>query len=222
MNAHAFYAFDPSKLVIDCSATRLSGYALMDLLRMYFHYELEMAQPGYALAMTGPGDDFTELPRFAEALRMIDQVLDEDENADSVRTLVDGTWTDVDMSALREAVRRKCATDTMAEVRNSAESARLAMVDIPSLQEATPKEMVQTPCEAVEAAVEMVPVAALQGRVSGEYVYSYPPGIPLLVPGERITEAMVRYLQQADKRYDELRYSRSEAVPGRVACLTQV
>ena len=108
---------------------------------------------------------------------MIDQVLDEDENADSVRTLVDGTWTDVDMSALREAVRRKCATDTMAEVRNSAESARLAMVDIPSLQEATPKEMVQTPCEAVEAAVEMVPVAALQGRVSGEYVYSYPPGI---------------------------------------------
>ena len=76
---------------------------------------------------------------------MIDQVLDEDENADSVRTLVDGTWTDVDMSALREAVRRKCATDTMTEVRNSAESARLAMVDIPSLQEATPKEMVQTP-----------------------------------------------------------------------------
>ena len=186
---------------------------------MYFHYELEMAQPGYALAMTGPGDDFAELPRFAEALRMIDQVLDEDENADSVRTLVDGTWTDVDMSALREAVRRKCATDTMAEVRNGTESARLAMVDIPSLQEATPKEIVQTPCEAVEAAVEMVPVAALQGRVSGEYVYSYPPGIPLLVPGERITEAMVRYLQQADKRYDELRYSRSEAVHGRVACL---
>ena len=224
MNAHAFYAFDQSKLVIDCSATRLSGYALMDLLRTYFRYELEMAQPGYALAMTGPGDDFAELHRFAEALRMIDRALDEDaeESADSACAGVDATGTDVDMFALREAVRRKCATDTMAEVRNSGESARLTMVDSPSLQEAAPKEMAQTPCDAVEAAVEMVPVAALQGRVSGEYVYSYPPGIPLLVPGERITEAMLRYLQQAEKRYDELRYSRSEAVHGRVACLTQV
>lgn len=223
VNAHAFYAFDQSKLVIDCTATRLSGYALMDLLRTYFRYELEMAQPGYALAMTGPGDDFTELPRFSEALRMIDRALDEDaeESADPAYTGVDAAGVDVDMSDLRETVRRKCMSDPMAEVRNGGASARRTTVDSPSLREAAPEEMVETPCAAVEAPVEMVPLAALKGRVSGEYVYSYPPGIPILVPGERITEAMVRYLQQAEKRYDELRYSRSDDVEGSVACLVQ-
>lgn len=224
VNTHAFYAFDQSKLVIDCSATQLSGYALMDLLRTYFRYELEMAQPGYALAMTGPGDDFAELPRFAEALRMIDRALDEDaeERADLACAGVDATGMDVDMSALREVVWRKCTSDPLAEVRNGGASARRTRVDSLSLQEAAPKEMALTPCEAVEAAVEMVPVVVLKGRVSGEYVYSYPPGIPLLVPGERITEAMVRYLQLAEQRYDELRYSRSEDVEGRVACLVQL
>lgn len=37
------------------------------------------------------------------------------------------------------------------------------------------------------------------GQVSGEYLYLYPPGIPLLVPGERITEQIVKkaeYLQE--------------------------
>ena len=155
---------------------------------------------------------------------MIDRALDEDaeESADPACTGVDAAGMDVDMSALRETVRSKCMSDPMAEVRNGGASARWATVDSPSLREAAPEEMALTPCEAVEAAVEMVPVAALKGRVSGEYVYSYPPGIPLLVPGERITEAMVRYLQQAEKRYDELRYSRSENVEGTVACLTQI
>ena len=152
---------------------------------------------------------------------MIDRALDEDaeKSADPACTGVDAAGVDVDMSALKEAVRRKCTSDAMAKVRNGGAAARRARVDSPSLREAAPEEMALTPCEAVEAAVEMVPVAALKGRVSGEYVYSYPPGIPLLVPGERITEAMVRYLQQAEKRYDELRYSRSEDVDGSIACL---
>ena len=29
------------------------------------------------------------------------------------------------------------------------------------------------------------------GRISGEYVYLYPPGIPLVVPGERISADML-------------------------------
>lgn len=36
------------------------------------------------------------------------------------------------------------------------------------------------------------------GKISGEYLYLYPPGVPLLVPGEQITEEIIRkaaYLQ---------------------------
>jgi arginine/lysine/ornithine decarboxylase len=32
------------------------------------------------------------------------------------------------------------------------------------------------------------------GKVSGEFVYLYPPGIPILVPGEEIDEALVQDL----------------------------
>ena len=33
------------------------------------------------------------------------------------------------------------------------------------------------------------------GEISGTYVYIYPPGIPLLTPGEKISERCVRSLQ---------------------------
>ena len=36
------------------------------------------------------------------------------------------------------------------------------------------------------------------GRIAGEYVWAYPPGIPLLVPGEEINSELVRFLQQKE------------------------
>lgn len=37
------------------------------------------------------------------------------------------------------------------------------------------------------------------GRAAGEYVWAYPPGIPLLVPGEEITEEQVGFLLQKER-----------------------
>ena len=42
-----------------------------------------------------------------------------------------------------------------------------------------------------------------EGKVAGEYAYVYPPGIPFLVPGEKITKEAVRCL----KRYEELQFT---------------
>ena len=36
--------------------------------------------------------------------------------------------------------------------------------------------------------VEQVPAAQLEGRISAVQVVPYPPGIPLLMPGERFDE----------------------------------
>jgi arginine/lysine/ornithine decarboxylase len=36
------------------------------------------------------------------------------------------------------------------------------------------------------------------GRVAGEFIYGYPPGIPLVMPGEVITEDTVRVLTRGD------------------------
>ncbi len=36
------------------------------------------------------------------------------------------------------------------------------------------------------------------GRIAGEYVWAYPPGIPLLVPGEEINSELIRFLRQKE------------------------
>jgi arginine decarboxylase len=48
--------------------------------------------------------------------------------------------------------------------------------------------------EAVDAKKETVPLEAAAGRICAEMVIPYPPGIPLLVPGERIDEEVLALL----------------------------
>ena len=45
--------------------------------------------------------------------------------------------------------------------------------------------------EAAEGEKELGSFSAAAGGIAADYVYLYPPGIPLLVPGERITEEAV-------------------------------
>ena len=49
-----------------------------------------------------------------------------------------------------------------------------------------------TIAEAFYAEKERVPWSLAEGRISGEYLYLYPPGIPLLAPGERITVELLK------------------------------
>ncbi len=45
--------------------------------------------------------------------------------------------------------------------------------------------------------VERVSIDDLEGRVTGVLLTPYPPGIPLLIPGERFNKTIVEYLQFA-------------------------
>jgi len=45
--------------------------------------------------------------------------------------------------------------------------------------------------------IERVPVDELEGRITGVLLTPYPPGIPLLIPGERFNACIVQYLQFA-------------------------
>jgi arginine/lysine/ornithine decarboxylase len=53
------------------------------------------------------------------------------------------------------------------------------------------------PRDAFFAEVEQVPVSAAVGRVGAEMVSPYPPGVPVIAPGERITDEVVDYLTSA-------------------------
>lgn len=50
--------------------------------------------------------------------------------------------------------------------------------------------------EALEREKESRPLSECAGRLAGAYVYLYPPGIPLLVPGEEITEQAIGRIEK--------------------------
>ncbi|MBM7636274.1 aminotransferase class I/II-fold pyridoxal phosphate-dependent enzyme [Streptococcus saliviloxodontae] len=52
-------------------------------------------------------------------------------------------------------------------------------------------EVALSPQKAFYAQRESLPLQETVGRICGEFVMCYPPGIPLLAPGERITKALV-------------------------------
>jgi arginine decarboxylase len=56
-------------------------------------------------------------------------------------------------------------------------------------------ELVMTPREAFLGEQEVVPAAAAAGRVAAESLAAYPPGIPNVLPGERLTAETLRYIE---------------------------
>ena len=51
---------------------------------------------------------------------------------------------------------------------------------------------------------QVVPLLESEGHISAEYAYLYPPGIPLLVPGERITAQIVEHFHWYRERTYEI------------------
>ncbi len=78
-------------------------------------------------------------------------------------------------------------------------------------------EVVLRPGEAVLMPSACVPRGEAAGAVCGEYVYAYPPGIPLLAPGERITEEILRLIDGEESSGIVLHCSVSG--PGRRLCI---
>ena len=61
-------------------------------------------------------------------------------------------------------------------------------------------ELVLSPQEAFYSERKSLTLDESVGRVCGEFVMCYPPGIPILAPGERITREIVDYIQFAKER----------------------
>ncbi|GAB2442527.1 aminotransferase class I/II-fold pyridoxal phosphate-dependent enzyme [Nocardia tengchongensis] len=92
----------------------------------------------------------------------------------------------------------------------------------------SPRELqldsIMLPRDAFFAPCESVPIDRAPGRVAGEQVTPYPPGIPVIVPGELINVAVIDYLRSgiaagmnvpdpADTSLDTLRVVAEHAVP---------
>ena len=61
-------------------------------------------------------------------------------------------------------------------------------------------EIVLPPQEAFYAKKRRVPMRDSTGLVAGEFVMSYPPGIPIVAPGERITADVLAHILFAKEK----------------------
>ena len=64
-------------------------------------------------------------------------------------------------------------------------------------QEYIEPDVCVSPQEAFYAEKESLPIDATEGRICSEFVMCYPPGIPILAPGERITKKILEYIAYA-------------------------
>ncbi len=167
---------DPSKLVILTAGTGHSGPELDSLLREQYGFELEMAAADYVIAMTGAGDRPEALHRFAEALKEIDR-----------------TWGEGKKRPDQEEKAEKRLPDRPEEPQKTLLTGR--QKGFPESQNCP--EQIYSLWEAQQLPGEVIPLdEAAVGRISLEFALPYPPGIPLLAPGERIT---LDSLEQLDK-----------------------
>ena len=67
-------------------------------------------------------------------------------------------------------------------------------------QEYIDPEVVMSPQDAFYAKKKSVPIQESAGYVCSEFVMCYPPGIPILAPGERITPEILAYIEYAKEK----------------------
>jgi arginine/lysine/ornithine decarboxylase len=87
---------------------------------------------------------------------------------------------------------RRLAGDIDEVVKRVAHAARTAPIVPPAT--ALTNEVAMSPRDAFLGEAEQVAVDDAAGRISCESIASYPPGVPALLPGERITAEVVAYL----------------------------
>ena len=162
--------YDRSKFVISVKHAPISSHELYERLLRDYHLQMEMLAGTYVLAMTTIGDTQEGLDRLRDALLAIDAEID-------VKL----------KSGSRQEQKPMQMTDT----------------DLPLSGRQPSLEKVWTIAEAVKCRdvvpsrkgkIETCGFADSAGHISLEYAYLYPPGSPLIVPGERITQEAVEIL----------------------------
>jgi arginine/lysine/ornithine decarboxylase len=169
----AMHAFDRSKILISTRGTSLTGPALMELLRSKYGIELEMASCDYALAMTGLTEPDSSLEALAAALREIDRDCAPAHGKSEPLEALNLSETDLD-----------CAPA----------SKKPELLEAPALP-----ERVTTISQALRMAREAVPLAEAIGRTAAQYAWAYPPGVPLIAPGERVDAQFLAEAQRYAK-----------------------
>lgn len=176
---HAF-DYDRSKVIISTENCSLSGPELSHILREQYHLEMEMEAERYVTAIMTVGDKPEGFERLEKALLEIDEHLGtSSEGYGQGKKAGDGETEGSEIISSGKISSGKISSGKG----KPAKSAALIR-----------NEAVLTIEEAIQSPKKKVKIEEAAGYVSAEYAYLYPPGIPLIVPGERISQDLLGQL----------------------------
>lgn len=170
--------YDKSKLVLSVAACKnLTGLQLQEILLNQYHLQMEMAAGTYVIAMTSVGDTDEGMERLLEAVQELDVKCKHLQGNPEVAVQPEN---------------------------KNAECEQLSAGKLPQAEVVvTPAQMIYMKDTKKEEFMR-VPLLESVGYISAEYAYLYPPGIPLLVPGERITEQIQEHFRWYMERTYEI------------------
>ena len=199
---------DISKLVLGYKDAKW----LYDTLFYKYKIQLEMSSIKYVIAMTSIFDSQEYYDRFLAALKEIDEELDNrvlaalkeiDEEIDESISKYDredilNSKVDKDLDNRFNSIHNGEADNRLnySSINNQDNGNKVNIADFRDEQTLTIAEAFNrrdlSGCDEIQMNNEKI-----YGKISGESVYVYPPGIPILCPGEVITRKIIAILQAA-------------------------
>lgn len=186
---------DPAKVIILTAG--ISGDTLAGILRKRYHLEMEMASKHYIIAIFSMMDKPEGINRLALALGEIDETI--------ARSA--GTVYSRDMNGIAEKDR---AESGVAEIGSdiAVRDKNYSMINY----QRYPLETVTSIKTAWDEKSEMVLLAEAAGRIAAEFIFLYPPGIPIAVPGERLDSGLIRMIEGSRREGYHIQGVSSEGV----------
>lgn len=201
-------ADDISKLVLGYKDAKW----LYDTLFYKYKIQLEMSSIKYVIAMTSIFDSQEYYDRFLAALKEIDEELDNrvlaalkeiDEEIDESISKYDredilNSKVDKDLDNRFNSIHNGEADNRLnySSINNQDNGNKINVVDFRDEQALTIAQAFNrrdlSGCDEIQMNNEKI-----YGKISGESVYVYPPGIPILCPGEVITRKIIAILEAA-------------------------
>lgn len=194
---------DPSKIAVLTERAGMTGAELADRLRKEHRIEVEMAAAGHVVAMSGMGDTRETLSRFADALLSVDrQALGtvEAPRGGALNEFPAGTWR----------ARSVCQGQT------ESLSDRDFLIDQKIAPPALQTSRAWEPWETEGMPWETVRMENAVNCICAETIWAYPPGIPLVLPGELLSREMLALIEAY-----RAAGVRMNGVPGEIRVLTK-
>lgn len=164
---------DASKIVVSTKECGMNGAEAAKLLRSRFHLEPEMACGSYLILMTSLMDTEDGLRRLYEALCCLDE-----------------------LAGGRESGPEEKENGTE-EKENGGKTAQTGKVwDGPARTWLAGIRKVMKISDAWGQKLKHIPLTDAAGTVSGGFITVYPPGVPMIVPGELISEEAVELIRK--------------------------